>query len=30
MLRTMMLQPEDTVAMTRHKVGIHEEELTHG
>jgi hypothetical protein len=30
MLRTMMLQPEDTVAMPGHKVGIREEELMHG
>jgi hypothetical protein len=30
MLRVMMLRSEDTVAMTGHKVGIREEELTNG
>jgi hypothetical protein len=29
MLQLMKLQPKDTAAMTRHKVGIREEELTH-
>jgi hypothetical protein len=29
MLQLMMLHPKDTAAMTGHKVGIREEELTH-
>ena len=30
MLRPVMLQPKDTQAMAGHKVGMYEEELTHG